>query len=109
MDRRITVRPAADLDIAEQSLFLTNLSLDLGIRFLDAVRAALERIASMPHIGAPFSIANHPLVRLRFWPVPGFPHLIYYVVTREGVDVIRVLHGAQDRDEILGTEHPGEV
>jgi hypothetical protein len=39
------------------------------------------------------------------WPVPDFPdYLVWYQPTSDGIEVFRVLHGARDRDAIIGVE-----
>lgn len=40
---------------------------------------------------------------MRVWPIRRFPnHLIFYRPIDGGIEVIRVLHGAQDLDAIFG-------
>jgi hypothetical protein len=59
----------------------------------------------MPGIGEPFETAN-PLFRdLRCFPIPKFPsQIVYYKPLRDGIVVIRVLHGARDADRIFGED-----
>ena len=33
---------------------------------------------------------------LKFWRVPGYPHLVFYVEHPEQISVLRVLHGQRD-------------
>jgi len=42
-------------------------------------------------------------VGLRAWPIDGFRnHLVFYRPTDEGVDIVRVLHGARDIEALFG-------
>jgi toxin ParE1/3/4 len=52
---------------------------------------------------------NPNLADLRQWPVPGFEkYLIFYRPAEDGIDVVRVLHGARDLDAILDEEEQEE-
>lgn len=73
-----------------------------AVRFVDAAEAASARLAEMPRIGAVRNFRNPRLEGIRFWPIPDFEkYLIFYRVTGEEVQVLRVLHGAQDIASIL--------
>lgn len=46
--------------------------------------------------------ASSHLQGIRRWKVKGFPNfLIFYRSTDEGVEIIRILHGARDLDAIF--------
>lgn len=75
---------------------------------LDALEDAAGRLLATPRIGA-----ERPFGRiegLRMWRVPGFEkHLIFYRETADGIEIIRVLHGARDLaglfgDDVLGNQ-----
>ena len=103
---KVTTRPRARSDIIEQADFLEHVAdLDVAERFLDAVEASLERLASMPLLGSPLHFANPVLAGLRRWPVESFEkHLIFYRPLPDGIEVIRVLHGSRDIPRILGEQ-----
>jgi len=105
--RRVERRPRARLDVLEQATYLgEEATEELALRFVDAVDAALRRLADTPEIGRLRQFRSPRLAGLRSWPVPGFPkHLIFYRVDEDLVDVIRVIHGA--RDLALALEDPG--
>ena len=49
----------------------------------------------MPGIGALFPLANPSFQSLRHHPIQGFPnYIIFYLPTADGIEVVRVLHGA---------------
>lgn len=105
MKRRVHKSPQALDDLAEQGAFIGHDSLDAEIRFYDAAEAAFDRLAEMSLIGARVESGTATLTGLRRWRVPGFEnHLIFYRVTEEAIEVIRVLHGARDIEAILSEE-----
>ncbi len=64
-----------------------------------------RNLSDTPRIGTHVETANAALTGLRRWRVPGFEnHLIFYRVTEEAIEVIRVLHGARDIEGILSEE-----
>jgi toxin ParE1/3/4 len=106
MRREIVVLPRADADFEHYFVYLSHESLDVALRFLDAVRVTVNAIAEWPEAGR---CREWPApIRLRIWsrPVNGFPnHIVFYLLPeREAVQVIRVLHGAMDLDAVFGGE-----
>lgn len=76
----------------------------LGIRapgfdekFLLALRETSDLLAEKPSVGSPVRFESPALPDLRFFPIHGFSnHLIFYRPAADGIEVIRVLHGARD-------------
>ena len=63
---------------------------------------ALEPLLEMPKLGAKRRIKNPRLKGLRHWVISDLgPFVVFYVPTREAIEVIRILHGARDIEEIL--------
>lgn len=59
----------------------------------------------MPRMGRPRQFRNPQMDRVRSWAIRGFEKfLVFYRPTDQGIEVIRVLHGAQDIEAILETE-----
>jgi len=105
---RFIVLPAARADLLEQFGHLVQHSLEAANRFLAAAESAFERLAEMPGMGVRRPLKSPRLEGLRQWPIPGFRHhLIYYRETSDGIEVIRVLHGARDVQRILEEETEG--
>ena len=100
----IRVRPQANQDIDIQVEYLANESLQVAIRYIDNVEATYLRIAEHPLIGST-RYAHLPLLaNLRVWPVSKFEnYLVFYIDRSQYVDVIRILHAAQDIPAILQT------
>lgn len=110
MNRRLSIRPRADADIDEAAAFLAMQSTLLAERFLDRIGDTLELIRDRPLLWPTCGFIDHPrLIGLRRRSVVGFPnHVVFYLTHVDGVDVIRLLHGARDIATILGNEPEGE-
>jgi len=101
------IRPRADADIDEIADFYTQeAGAKSGIRFLDAVAAALAFILETPLAGAPRPLLNPRLTGLRSWPVPGFEDVRVYYLEPHGdvLEVVRILHGRRDLPRLFGDE-----
>jgi toxin ParE1/3/4 len=102
MTRRIGRRPQALRDIVEAALYISGDNVSAAERFLDAVEATFERLAQSPLIASEYHTSNVRLQGLRVARIRGFPkHLVFYFPQGDGIDVLRVLHGARDLDSIL--------
>lgn len=101
----IGLSPAAKQDLIDHYVYFGEEDADLADRFLDAVDATLDRLEAMPRMGRVFPTANPRIAGLRMFAVPGFPkHLVFYRVVDEGIEVMRVLHGARDLAELLADD-----
>jgi toxin ParE1/3/4 len=100
------VLPAADTDLDDQAAYLAReASLDVALRFYDAAAATFEEIARMPGLGERRPTANPRLEGLRVRRIRGFEkHLIFYRPVADGIEIVRVLHGARDIDRLLEPE-----
>jgi toxin ParE1/3/4 len=97
MSRRIEKTSDALRDLEEQAAFLGVEDLDLELRFLDAADETFRQLLQTPRMGKPCEFRNAELSGLRRWFVRGFPrHLIFYREGSDGIQVVRVLHGARD-------------
>jgi toxin ParE1/3/4 len=98
----LLIRPRAIVDIDDLSLFLALSSTRVALRFQKSVQQSMERIAKRPDLGALYDSDLPHLRALRFWAVRGFPnHLICYRQTGDGIEVVRVLHGARNIPDAL--------
>lgn len=105
MARIVDIQPKAERDLDHHTIYIADDNPEAARRFLSATEATFTRLVEMPRLGSRRQFQNPELADLRMWPVPGFVnYLIFYRPTADGIQVIRVLHGAQDRDQILGPE-----
>lgn len=74
----------------------------LALRWAAAVEAALRHIGTHPQTGIARYAALLKLDALRFWPIAGFPYLVFYVEREQHIDVGRVLHAKRDIPAWMG-------
>jgi toxin ParE1/3/4 len=98
---RAIVRPAARRDLIRHFAYLgENASVDVARRFLSAARLSFSELARMPGMGAPNKLRKHPQVRM--WRINGFEkYLIFYQPFSSNIEIIRVIHAAQDYNRIM--------
>ena len=90
-------RPRAIDDMEEQYLFLGKDSPQAAGRFVDCVERTLETLIVSPLIGSARTYQSAELVGLRMFPVRNFQtRLIFYIPTKSGIEVVRILHGSRD-------------
>ena len=77
--------------------------MEIAHKFLDAFEATLERIKSVPEIGALKETQAQP--NLRMWFVEGFPKSLIFYSVNEGsqeIEIIRDIHSSRDYLKFLG-------
>lgn len=93
----ITKRLAAAADLLEHFVFIGKDSEDAAQRFLQSAEATFKLLGRRPEMG---KLAEHrsPLLRgMRSFPVKDFSkYLIFYRPVQDGIEVVRVIHGARD-------------
>ena len=103
--RKALRRPRARLDLIEIALYLADHNINVSDRFLAAAEATMEKIASAPGMGRMREFPNPRVSDLRSCSIRGFEnYLIFYRVVEAGIEVVRVLHGARDIDQIFSAE-----
>ncbi len=94
---KVLKRDQAVIDLIETADHISQDSLEIANRFLDAFESTLDRLKAMPKIGR--LVESKLVLHLRMWFVEGFPNsLIFYAVDEEAceIEIIRVLHSARD-------------
>ncbi len=105
MRKRIAIRPRADRDLDEQFAYIAKDNLRAAERFLLATQATFARLAAMPELGGTWEFEDPRLAGIRVWQVSGFEkHLVFYRPIQNGIEVVRVLHGARDIGAVFGQE-----
>src|SRR5690348_12159478 len=99
-------RPEAKRDIMAAAEYIAeHTGFNASERFLKATDAAFHALSRMPGIGMPRDYDNPAYAGMRMWPVPKFTkYLIFYLTTEDTVEIVRVLHGAQNIEEIFAPE-----
>lgn len=100
---RFLVRETARADVLEiLDELLERADASVCIRFRDGLRSAFEFVAEHPTAGWRPAGLRSGGKALRCWRVPGFPsYLVFYAKHADGVDIVRVLHGARDLPRVL--------
>ena len=95
--RTLTKKPRAKADLLEHYFFI-------GEANPAAAEASLEKLAAMPRMGRRWRSDDPRLDAMRVWPLPDWKQLVFYRLVESGIDVMRVLHGAQDVAAIIEAE-----
>ena len=71
-------------------------------RFFTQAEATFTRLAGMPGMGACYEHEHPALAGLRVVPVSRFKkYLVFYRPIADGIEIVRVLHGARDISSLL--------
>ncbi len=90
------LRPQAEADIEAIALYIAEDNPSAARRWCDDIHRRCQRIGEMPGIGV-----ARPEVRpeLRSFPVGNY--LILYRQIDEGAEIVRVVHGARQWEDLL--------
>jgi toxin ParE1/3/4 len=103
----IVRRPAARLDLVDIVYhYIRNGSPATARRFREQADAAFQRLESMPGMGMRYEYDHPALAGLRFFPLssPFKNYLVFYRPVPDGIEIVRVLHGARDIHSILAED-----
>lgn len=97
MSIRIVYERLARRDIDEHADYIARERPLSALAFVDAVEGDVARLAAMPELGSPRAFQHTRLAGIRLWSVTGFRnYLLFYRVMGDELQVLRVLHAAQD-------------
>ena len=97
--------PHAEADIDSHCKFFAKKNVEKALKFDQAVFETFDRLCEMPFIGTERAYQNPKLLGIRMWFVKGFEkYLIFYRAFGNYIEIVRVLHSAQDTDSILEEE-----
>ncbi len=90
-------RKRANRDVEEAiAWYLKEDAIRVALGFVDAVERAYSHIGRSPATGSTRYAHELNLPELRWWPVPGYPYLVFYVERNDHIDIWRVLHAQRD-------------
>ena len=103
-------RPIVIQDILEIAIYISSDNLDAGDRFIYAAESTFQLLAKSPSIGRYSGFRDPKVNQLRQYPVKGFKnYLILYELTETTIDIVRVVHGARNLEQLLlESENPNE-
>ena len=99
--KRAILSPRAEDDLVDIARFLAHHSRQAARIVIWRLRRRCQWLATAPHAGRP---RDELLPGLRSVAVSGY--VVFYVPTRAGVAIYRVIHASRDVDAIFGDE-PG--
>lgn len=92
-------------DLYKHAVFIGQESTEAALRFLASADATFDRIAANPGIGHRRDDLEPPYDKFRVLSIDGFSnHLVFYREDKDGVTVLRVIHGARDLGSALTDE-----
>lgn len=96
-DKPVIPRETASGDVDEIiGQYLDDGAQQAALGFIAALERAYAHLAHHPSTGSVRYADTLDLPGLRFWPLAGYPHLVFYMDRHDHVDVWRVLHGQRD-------------
>lgn len=102
MTREVRLRPKAVSDADEEYAYLAARSVSAANRFIKAIDRAIDRLAAFPFSGGTWKPEDSDLADIRVIILSDFPnHLVFYRVHEEWVEVIPILHGARNLEDLL--------
>lgn len=106
MKPELLLLPRAEADLDNIFTYLAlNASVEIAIRFDEAVFSSFKRLQEMPLKGSDRSYFNTVLSGIRMWFVQKFEeYLIFYLVSDDVVLIVRVLHASQNAENIISFE-----
>jgi toxin ParE1/3/4 len=88
---------AAEADmVATHDYYLEQAGADVADRFVMNAEDALTHICRQSGTGSLRYSEGEALAGLRFWPLTGFPYLLFYFERDHAIDVVRLLHQSSD-------------
>lgn len=93
---RVLKHPLAELDLDEIWLYIAVDNQDIADRFLDEIDEKCRTLAELPKMGNP---CPELAPDLRMFPIDN--HIIFYELIENGVEIVRVIHGARDIKELF--------
>ncbi len=94
---RLLIHEKALNDIQAIAQYIARDNLPAALRFYDTAQAAFDFLASMPAAGPQLNPPLDSMPDLRFWPLTrSRNYLVIYKPFPDGVEIIRVIHGARD-------------
>lgn len=93
---RILKRPEVENDLEDIWLYIAQYNPDKADQFLDEIDETSQKLAMFTNMGRN---RNELYTGLRSFPVAQY--LIFYFPITDGIEIIRVMHGMRDIDNIF--------
>lgn len=98
----IQKRPQVIRDLIELATYIAEDNMDASDRFLVAAEETFKQLAQTPKMGKRCQFSHSNLIDVRQQAIKGFRrYLIFYRLIDSGVEILRVIHGARDIEDIF--------
>lgn len=98
----IKKRPQVIHDLIEIATYIGENNLNMSDQFLIAAESTINQLAQYPLIGKQCNFKNPSLNNIRQYPIKKFKnYLIFYIVSNLEIDIIRVIQGSRNIENIL--------
>ena len=98
----IQKRPQVIRDLIELATYMAEDNMDASDLFLVAAEETFKQLAQMPKMGKRCQFPHPNLIDVRQQAIKGFRrYLIFYRLIDSEVEILRVIHGARDIEDIL--------
>jgi plasmid stabilization system protein ParE len=99
----LSAEAVADLDTIWE--YVARDDVDAADRIVEAAYRVCTNLAKHPELGPLRRFYSSGPGNIRYFVITEFPnYLIFYRVVADGVEIIRILHGAQDVGDLLAEE-----
>lgn len=106
--RRLEITSLADGDIDRHFNDIVEVSLERAVKFYDAMFQTFDELLRMPLMGRESEYRSPKLSDMRQWRVKGFTkYLIFYRPLPDGIEIIRIVHGASDLESTFLEDDDG--
>jgi len=108
----VTAKPVVPRELANRDVdeaiayYLSEASDEVALGFVGALERTYRHISRHPASGSSRFAVELALPGLRCWPLRRFPHLVFYLETKDCIDVWRVLHSARDIPAWMQEQRP---
>ena len=101
----IIISPEARADLTAHYDTIAQHSQPAALKFFDAARQTFADLGRFPRSGSLSPYHPDPNQEVRRWAVKGFrKYLIFYRVSTDSIEVIRIFHGSQNIERLLNLE-----
>ncbi len=95
-------RPQVIQDLIELATYIGQDNLEASDIFLRAAEQTFIQLGKMPNMGKLCQFSHPSLSGVRQHAIKGFSnYIIFYTVIDSGIEILRVIHGARDIEEVF--------
>ena len=93
---QLTFRQRAEDDLRDIFLYIAEGAPSRTLPFIASIKSVCEKYASYPHLGH-----SRPELHPKIRSFPFANYVIFYVSLNDGIEVVRVLNGTMDIEDLM--------